>query len=265
MTEEFVSNAAMFPSKNWLLGDERAKNDRESYFYLFVDFSEENFGQFKGWETNFLKKTVGPDEKIKNIIFTMEKVGNTIEYITNQSIYSIFERSQEKKTREISLGTLKNDKISKKISFIYNCDAKRNFCDNLIYQGINFQERILNQIEFPKRNQYFRLNDEKRGVLGSGFHRTLHTEFDLINESERKGRLELLMVERLPSAFFIDKFEIDELYKFDKKNLISFSEIIDLEKPSFYSTSHVVLIYQNITFSSSLYIFLFLLRFSCVN
>ena len=258
MTEEFVSNAAMFPSKNWLLGDESENDERESFFYLFLDFTEESFEQFQGWELNFFKKKLNTDEQIKNIFFSMEKKGNTIEYLTNQEIYSIFEKNQEKKTREISIGKIKNDKTQKKISFIFGCDSDTKICEHLSFQGINFQEKTQTGIEFPKNNEFFQLKNGQREFKGTGFHRTLVSEFILKNNSGRGGKIELLMVERLPSSFFIDKFEIDEIYKFDKKNLISFSEIIDLEKPSFYSTSHVVLFYQNVSFS---YSFLFFLIF----
>jgi len=78
----------------------------------------------------------------------------------------------------------------------------------------------------------------QRALDDSGFHRTLRTNLEIKSD---KAACSILLVEKLSESFFVDQYQVDELFKFGAKTRVQLDHVIDLEKPAYESTQNVVL------------------------
>jgi hypothetical protein len=89
----------------------------------------------------------------------------------------------------------------------------------------------------------------KRSLHKSGFHRELATQIRLSNVKELTpdiSKCSLVLVETLSEDYYIDRDEVEGLERFEGNNHFDFfTNGIDIERPAYTSTQHVVVVTSN--------------------
>lgn len=85
----------------------------------------------------------------------------------------------------------------------------------------------------------------RRSMAGAGFHRTLATEGALAPPLRCSGETEVALVERLSVDFFVDEYQVTELFRFGARTETLLDHVIDLEKPAAQATQNIVVSYTS--------------------
>jgi len=81
-----------------------------------------------------------------------------------------------------------------------------------------------------------------RSSSGNGMHRKVHTAFHLPCISLLNGNCDLMFVEHVTKSFYVDIYEIQRTANLQ----VYYAEYIDIEKPSYESEDHDILVFASV-------------------